>query len=320
MIFDKLCGVVERHFKNLIYPLKHANIFQFEGIPHDVLPRIMQNRPPDYFEHLFDSFFLPYPVTAIEDKASCIILVDTEENQTGLGNTRHFIEAMLPGVDNSDYFNDSESDRQLLKNLKLGQNVPKNCVCLTYGRIRFRAANLEHLVVTGGVIAIHFADKKRIIYKNMQDKIDRNKMVEVALKNAATAIEEVLFFNQPDKFILQRKNVKAQKIAKNKIARSHQRPVYTLLHPAQIRARLGISNPSSLQRQVTPHERRRHQRYLSSAIYDRDDNGIKIEPKIIPQGPRKGQPYYKSVNIPASWIGPSEKVVGNKRYKVILDR
>lgn len=83
--------------------------------------------------------------------------------------------------------------------------------------------------------------------------------------------------------------------------RSHQRPLYTILSPKEIRTKMKMDETKYTgdRKSPIPHERRRHFRKLST------EGGHYKENKIIV--------------IPAMWIGESEKQIGNKIYKVRLD-
>ena len=109
----------------------------------------------------------------------------------------------------------------------------------------------------------------------------------------------------PKNFILEETPKGHEKLAAKgkKSLRVHQRPLYTILRPNEIRKKLGLKDPtkeksSSGSRTVTPHERRRHPRRLTV------ESGYKENRVII---------------IEACWVGSSEAVIGNKRYKVRLD-
>lgn len=118
----------------------------------------------------------------------------------------------------------------------------------------------------------------------------------------------IVCVSTPKNFILEEVPKGFEKVAaKNKKAlRTHQRPLYTILRPFAIREKLGLKTPVHEEKRTatgrkspTPHERRRHTRRISSA-----GGHFKQDKEIV---------------IEATWIGPSEAVVGNKRYKVRLD-
>jgi len=57
MIFDKLCGLVERHFPELRKPMLAAQIFEFADDPRDVLPT---EYTEEEIKSHFDRFILPF--------------------------------------------------------------------------------------------------------------------------------------------------------------------------------------------------------------------------------------------------------------------
>lgn len=104
--------------------------------------------------------------------------------------------------------------------------------------------------------------------------------------------------NTEKSFILEETNVNTKNKEK-KIPRSHQRSTYTVLSPAAIRRKLGINSYHNVDgKRIEPHERRRHIRRL------RTESGYK---------------YNRDIIIEATWIGESEKQIGNKKYKIRLD-
>ena len=113
------------------------------------------------------------------------------------------------------------------------------------------------------------------------------------------ALEEVMFFNSPSRFIFEEAPAKTPnpKFARP-VPRSPQRPLYTLLTPKEIRERLRLP-PLQEGGPKTPHERRRHYRTLRSEFFKH----------------KQGQ----TIVIPACWVGPSEALHGAHRYKVRLD-
>lgn len=84
-----------------------------------------------------------------------------------------------------------------------------------------------------------------------------------------------------------------------KIPRHHDRPVYTLLTPQAIRQQYIPRSKVPTGRKVGAHERRRHYRTLRSDRFTR----------------MRG----RTIVVPATWVGPSEAVIGNRRYRVMLD-
>ena len=122
----------------------------------------------------------------------------------------------------------------------------------------------------------------------------------------------MFYFNSPNRFIVEECPIKAmarwkkrkeRDRRKNKpvsrIRRRSDRPVYTLLRPKEIRAKLGLP-PLESGGPRQPHERRRHYRTY------RDERYVNMRDR--------------TVIIPACWCGPSEACVGNRRYRILLDK
>lgn len=124
--------------------------------------------------------------------------------------------------------------------------------------------------------------------------------LKAALKNAMCAIQEVLYANTPNKFILEETPNKRRQQIRGRIARSRDRPMYTLVSPQKIRERMKLPDNHNGEKQTRLFlGRRAHPRTYHDQRY------------INMQG--------KTVMIPAIWPGESIKVVGNKRYKIMLD-
>lgn len=133
--------------------------------------------------------------------------------------------------------------------------------------------------------------------------MDRKSMGDEAAKecgqNAFVTMKEIVKINTMDRFILKTEPASGQKITK-RIALSHERPKYTILRPGEIRKAMGLPEPTESERGPNaPHWRRKHFHTFKHERFTK----------------KKGQ----TIVIPAVWVGPSEAVVGGKRYKVMLD-
>jgi len=144
---------------------------------------------------------------------------------------------------------------------------------------------------------IAIKDKKIIAtLKGMPEEL-KTWTTEQASQNALIAMQEIMMLNNlENRFILEEKPINP-KIKKGMIARSHQRSKYTILEPKIIRKRMGLQPTGKALEEG--YERRRHYRTY------RNDRYVNV------QG--------KTVVIEATWVGPSEKQVGKKYYKVRLD-
>lgn len=112
----------------------------------------------------------------------------------------------------------------------------------------------------------------------------------------------LLYINQRRKFIVQETEVKPKKVV-TKIPRTSNRSEFTILDFSSYRKLLVKSNTIIEDNVWKGHyegPRRAHLRWLKSEKYIH----------------MKGQ----CIQIPSTWVGPSECTVGTKQYKVILDK
>ena len=354
MIFDKLAGIAERHSPEMLPVLKRCRLFEFSGRAHEVLPRQLDEGRVDQFR---ESFFLPYPQVFMEDSASGVLLGDMEDNQQGLSGDRFFLVA-IPILQDSEEFapdgsneasRSSKATRRDFYSGVAGEPVPKEVYSASTDLLEKARDVLPkglHLVVAGDfsipeispegmsvglrVTTAFVGTKHKIdpwrdltasaMRRQLQAmrpgepvsskllleavEMEHEALTKETISHVKTAIEQVMYFNTPDRFVLETRQVtkkRPRKPDKAKVLRSGERPVYTLLHPKEIRRVMGIGEPSSDQsgRKVRPHERRRHFRTYTSERY-KSARG-------------------KTVVIPATWIGPDQASVGNKRYRVCLD-
>lgn len=131
-----------------------------------------------------------------------------------------------------------------------------------------------------------------VVYRSENPSLDVEEIGTAALRNAASALQEVMLLNDPETFILEstplsaidRKPIKLKAGQIRRIPRSNERPTYTILKPHEICDRMGLPMPVD-KRVVVPHERRSHLRTLRSEFFRPANRG-------------------KQILIPASWIGP----------------
>ncbi len=286
MIFDKLAGISERLFPDLAPIIENAKLFYFPQVAHGTIAK-------DVSPESFDNFFLPFRVTAIEDLSSCIILIDVIENQTGIKCERWFIECMdlstpssmfadgIPGMDTEKYKGQ----------YMVAQGEIREIGFITSGRYG----------IDGNTTKVNICTKNEIVLHN--DSLPDGFLEHVSqfpVKNAVTAIEEIVHFSKPDSFILEESPAKKKKKKGKKIERSNQRSKYTILGANAIRDKMRLINVDAPKgKSPKPHDRRRHTRTLKSDFFKN----------------AKG----KVINVPATWVGPSESIVGKTRYKVRLD-
>jgi hypothetical protein len=293
MIFDRLAMVAERHLPHLKPLLEHMHLFHFDGRAHEVLPK---EHSQDTLDFLAENFFLPFPVTAIEDSASCVVLADTVPDQKGLSGERNFIEITPLDGSTISEFADSEKDKS-----KGRAWLPKGFVTITLGRIHeIKTENTKGMQISVSLDAVFGADKKTLSnITPLMSAEDKEMATKETGRNVHTAYEEVMFFNAPNRFVVERRGTVMRGMPKGRVLRSHDRPTYILLTPTEIRETLGISAEAETGKKVRVHERRRHYRKLTSERFKK----------------KRGQ----TIVIPATWCGTSEATVGKTHYKVCLD-
>lgn len=299
MLFDKLCGVVEKFFPERRTILEDAKLFIFEKIPHEHLSKTK----PDFD---LDLFSLPFPITAIEDAASLVILIDSQEHQTGLNVQRNFIEFMEYGKNSAAFSNVNLSPelREHHEEYMRMLEYLKGYLVVNEGVIRKIIAKDRKWLSDASLEHIHLIDRSgKLVLTRGPSEIPFDDL-KATSGNVVTALEELMTLFTPERFILEANPVLTDKQARllakgKKIPRSDQRPIYTVLTPGEIRETMGVRLQDQVDRKSPmPHERRAHLRRL------RKESGYK-EDKII--------------RVKASWVGVSEKTVGNKRYRVVLE-
>lgn len=317
MLFDKICKIAEREFPELEKELRQTRLFHFPGNPHQFLPTEIDE---EIVKFLKEQFMLPFPSVVIEDNAGMVLIKDVKKNIKGIDQPRQFIDVVRMATP-PEAFRDQENESIKSKVAELQQD---------------RIIDYDPVVITSGMIdAVHWVSGKEFFAectlsgvmtafinlrgkkKHIQsihsgltlktdlhpDKLDL--CLKSAAMNAMTALQEILYANAPSKFILEISPIKKSKGKKSKksdkIPRSDNRQKYILLKPREIRKLMKENLPRKGDKRKSPivHERRAHPRTFHSDIFKK----------------MKG----KTIMIPAKWIGVSNKVIGNKRYKVMLD-
>jgi hypothetical protein len=314
VIFDAMCGIVERHYRNekVLGWLKEARIFRFPGRLHELSRALTDGERAKFYdavggmEFLAEHFFLPFPVVAVEDTASCVVVIDTEENQKGLSGKRLFLEGMWASNRNSEEFADpavgplprSIADDDLLISLAEMSKM-RGASSGDSGAVDVFGDWIWTLVGSkkGG---LRESPRRSRVHARMSGQLGNLRFG--ALMNAKAALEEVMFFNTPDRFVVKRfPDVVRKKKAKGlpDLLRTAERPSYILLTPMEIHETLGIGETPTGRKSPVPHARRRHYRTLRSDRY-KDARG-------------------KVIVVNASWVGPTEGEHKGRKYEVCLD-
>ena len=331
MIFDKLCGAVERYpaliadpiIEGRIHPLENilrsAKLFVLPAASVDIIPSshlpvdrgnkigIDWNKlsPNGDQEFLWETFFLPYRTVAFEDLESCTVLIDTEENQIGLAGTRAFLECKLVSKRRAELIGEARkrSAEDVAEDVRLAGWMEEK-----YGRdpLLIYVGLISYNKVDGRIC--HHIEAPEITYIAGRSKSERIVVDDVgrpgfreALGDVSCSVAEVAHANLPSRFVVE---VVAPRAANSvelpgRIRRSHERPVYTLMTPDEIKVIIQPPAPHGDRAAPIPHARRRHFRRLSAERYTN----------------AKG----KTVVVSACWVGPTEAMVDGKRYRICLD-
>ena len=167
-----------------------ATLLHLPVTPHEVLPR---QQDLETMTAISANFRLPHPITAVEDNASCVLLIDPRPDLRGLDEQRLFIDCVPLDAD-EDCYNDSPLERALCESLKTPAVSGVYAICA--GRISSPAqqagawlARGEVLwVVTGTVQQQHTTAAD---YRSLPEALSVV-LREAAMRNAMTAIEEII--------------------------------------------------------------------------------------------------------------------------------
>ena len=107
MIFDKFCKIVEKFIPGMEKIAVESNVLFLIKMPTKLLKKGKHSELLQFK----DIFALPFKITAIEDPASLIILIDTEDNQIGYSGKRIFIE-FTPWSSTSESFADADESKK----------------------------------------------------------------------------------------------------------------------------------------------------------------------------------------------------------------
>lgn len=309
MLFDRLCFFAERDFlspeiENL---LRAAHIFLFEKRFHELFPAESEARRALFSsqrEFWNENFFLPFPVAAIEDTASVVILADTVAKSRGLAPKRLFVECVPLSPERIKEFAHYFSE----EGLDSSREGEKRYI-VAWGEIaelRFMENSDKYIFIckSTGAKYLDAGDKPRVLVDFSIDSELLNLVVQESAGNAVVAMEEVMYFNSPSRFVVERRAAEKrhkQGGKEKRIPRSPERSHYILLEPRQIRELFGLPETGESTRSVSPHLRRKHFHTFR-------------DPRFAASG-KQG----KTIVIPATWVGDTERRVGKSIYKVRLD-
>ena len=202
MLFNLLCEVAEKYIPQIRPLLEMAVLLEFPVKPHEVLPK--QIAPLERVTQAAVSFSLPYPIVAIQDLASLVVLCDTQQNQTGLAEDRVFIEC-VPLMADENAFNDDPAIKQSIQNMQQAtDDQDKDAVAVTIGTIASPAQRTGEWLARGSVKDTWVASSRRLLTstKGMSSVPGAlmQQMTQASLRNAMTAMEEIMLVPSLPKF------------------------------------------------------------------------------------------------------------------------
>ena len=115
MIFDALRQIASNWLAEVKPFVDAATLLHLPVTPHQVLPR---QQDLETMSEVSINFRLPYPITAVEDNASCVVLIDPRPDLKGLDEQRLFIDCMPLHADPKQ-FNDPAAVQELCDSLEL---------------------------------------------------------------------------------------------------------------------------------------------------------------------------------------------------------
>jgi hypothetical protein len=307
VIFDKLCGIAERHLPPLRRVLDRCALFRFPGYAHEVLPGRFSEMDEEEIRFLWDEFRMPFPYMAVEDANSVVLLWEEREDAHGLATQRSVLECVRMSEEWALKTADPEPlAKKVLDGARRLHARFGDFYLVTAGHIQ--GESLDDVATFGATFRAECrlaltANKESVIQS--ADKLLRPPMDRIGseslVRNGRAALEEIMWFNSPSRFVVKDTPTKRRKVSKGKVARSDQRSTYTLLTPVEIRDQLGMgAGASSTGKMKQGHERRGHWRRYRS---DRFSESVRSKPRWIK----------------AMWVGDTEVTKGKHRYEVLLD-
>lgn len=194
MIFDALRQIANNWLAEVKPLVDAATLLHLPITPHQVLPR---EQDLQSMSEVSINFRLPYPITAIEDNASCVVLIDPKLDLKGLDEHRLFIDCM-PLHANPQHFNDPAAVQALCDSLEL--TLATGVYGISMGMISSPAQRqgswlaMSQLlwVVTGSLTQ----QRSTIADFEALSEPVKTAIQTGSTRNAMTAIEEIIAFHR----------------------------------------------------------------------------------------------------------------------------
>lgn len=294
---DDALGIMRKVFKQ-------AKLFVFDEPAHVITPKEYTKEEEQWYrEHLH----LPFPVTAVEDPASVVLLKRTTEGDDPTVLPMHNMDllfyAWVPLLTEDGARADAK-DMTGDQRRYLEEHGAVDSGSMVTGVVEKMDTLSGPTIGTYGKVYCVSVFENGIFRNKILGQQIPNAQRDACLTEAKAAIEEVMIINDPSRFILEASPVqRRQKNKKSKSARrpdlSSERSIFTILHPKKIRQQMQLPEPGEGGTPKRGHDVRAHTRTFAHERYTK----------------KRG----KTVLIKAHWRGPKENTVGNKKYVVRLD-
>lgn len=313
--FDRLCWFAER-FPEVLGPslpavLRTAHLFSFPHVSHDVLPKSFNDEELVFYR---DHFVLPFNVVAVEDRTSVVLLWDEKRDQVGLCQPRFFMELAPMSAQHADTWKDAAEAKEHFAAMPPEVRAQmERSYTFSFGQLKVdeilqeerpEGGKRSRYQIGGTLMAYLILDDQGPTADGMGILAQHpDECAGMAIRNGMIAIEELMAFNRPDRFIVRETPPRLRDPGGPKIPRAHERHNYTLLHPTEIRQKLNLPAPQAGTGKGGRFvgERRRHVRRYPD------------DPARWPKA------HGKTIVVPATWVGPSEAKVGRRQFQIMLD-
>lgn len=309
-LFIKFREYIPEQYRRYI---QQARLFNFDLLPTESLAFGLENMEEASF-----NFVLPFPVVAVEDKISCVIVWDTDKTAVGTDKKRGIIEianmynytnegAYRITPDETRFGITEESSSQYNKQFRKQFTKETSPISIRCGYISAEWEGTRWKGQSDLLLSIIVHQDGNII--DLMDYPEKSAAIQNDFfRGAITAIEELTRISSPHTFIVEEKSINNNK-KKRKYVPAAERSIYTVLRPDAIRKLMKLPEPERTDKRTIlerrAYIRREHTRTLRNEERFGDNVG-----KII---------NVKRAYVPAIWHGPESSVVNKKQYRVILD-
>lgn len=226
-LFDRMCGITERFLPELFKIMEDAAPFQLDITPYKSLRKSLS---PEEIETINRDFQLPFPVTAIEDRAGCTILIDPLPNQQGLNLPRAFIDILaLDQPEAHQHCSNTLSPEDAAWFREMSASMPPGVCSVVVGALHQTLWMPKEVLVQVKLDLMVLASEERLYTRinadNLPDEMYQA-MVQQGGTNAQSAIEEVLMMRSTDRLCIRSQSANEVMVVPGRIPRSTRRVAY----------------------------------------------------------------------------------------------